>query len=63
MVILPGRADAASFNDDSSPDTRQTAGQKVSVNAQVIPENSLAWYYQILQLCPFIKGELKSADV
>jgi hypothetical protein len=63
MVILPGGVNAASFNDDSSPDTRQTAGQKVSVNAQVIPENSLGWYYKILQLCPSVQGELKSADV
>jgi hypothetical protein len=62
-IIQPGDSDTASFNDDSSPDTRQTAGQKLSVNAQVAPESQLDWYYQVLQLCESIPGELKSADV
>ena len=61
MVILPGDPDAASFNDDRSPDTRQTLGQKIPVNVQVVPGNSLDWYYRILQSCTSITGELKSA--
>jgi len=62
-VIKPGDADAVSFNDDSSPDTRQTAREKVVINAQVFPGTSLDWYYRVLQLCASIPGELKSADV
>lgn len=62
-IIQPGDQDSASFNDDSSPDTRLTSAQKLSVNAQVLPESSLDWYYQILQLCESIPGEVKSADV
>lgn len=63
QIIQPGDAEAASFNDDSSPDARLTAGLKVSVNAQVLPESSLDWYYRVLQLCGSIQGELKSAEV
>ncbi len=63
MIIPPGDSNAASFNDDSSPDSRLTSNTRVSVNAQVIPESSLDWYYRILQLCPSVSGELKSADV
>jgi hypothetical protein len=62
-IIQPGEAEAASFNDDSSPDARLTAGLKVSINAQVIPESSLDWYFRVLQLCGSIRGELKSAEV
>jgi hypothetical protein len=63
MIINPGHSDAASFNDDSSPDTRLTSGQKLAINAQVVPEGSLDWYFKILQLCESVPGELKSADV
>ena len=52
-----------SFNDDSSPHTQATAGLKVSVNAQVLPENSLDWYYRILLLCQNATGEVKSTEV
>jgi hypothetical protein len=62
-VIQPGDPRAASFNDDSSPDTRLTSGQKISVNAQVVAEAPFDWYYRILQLCESIQGELKSAEV
>lgn len=62
-VIPPGNANARSFNDDSSPDSRLTADLKVSVNAQVLPGSSLDWYYRILQLCASVRGELKSAEV
>jgi hypothetical protein len=61
-IIQPG-PEAASFNDDSSPDTRLTSGQKLSVNAQVVPESALDWFYRVLQLCESIPGELKSANV
>ncbi|SRR6266566_258413 len=63
MIIRPGDSDAVSFNDDSSPDTRLTSGQKLAVNAQVVPGGSLDWYFRILQLCESVSGELKSAEV
>lgn len=63
MILSPGDSEAVSFNDDSSPDTRLTAGQKVSVNAQVLPGNSLDWYFRIFRLCASTQGELKSAAV
>lgn len=63
MILLPGDADARSFNDDSSPDTRVTSNLKVSVDAQVIPGSSLAWYYDLLLTCGPSTGELKSSVV
>jgi hypothetical protein len=63
MILLPGDADARSFNDDSSPDTRLTSNLKVSVDAQVIPGSSLAWYYDLLSACGPTSGELKSSVV
>jgi hypothetical protein len=63
MILLPGDADARSFNDDSSPDTRVTSNLKVSVDAQVIPGSSLAWYYDLLLTCGPSSGELKSSVV
>lgn len=62
-IIQPGDPDVVSFNDDSSPDSRLTSKSKISVNAQVIPEQSPDWFYRVLQLCESIPGELKSADV
>ncbi len=63
MIIQRGNSDAASFNDDSSPDTRLTSGQKLSVNAQVAREGSLDWYFLISQSYATMTGELKSAQV
>ena len=63
MILLPGDPDARSFNDDSSPDTRVTSNLKVSVDAQVIPGSSLAWYYDLLLTCGQSTGELKSSVV
>lgn len=63
QIIPPGDSDASSFNDDSSPDSRLTSNTKVSVNAQVMPGSSFDWYYRILQLCPSVSGELKSAEI
>ena len=63
MILLPGDAEARSFNDDSSPDTRVTSNLKVSVDAQVIPGSSLAWYYDLLLMCGPSSGELKSSIV
>jgi hypothetical protein len=63
MIISPGDFDAVSFNDDTSPDSRRTDGQRLSINAQVMPGNSLDWYFRILQACESIRGELKSNDV
>src|SRR5260370_4551554 len=63
MILLPGDAEARSFNDDSSPDSRVTCNLKVSVDAQVIPGSSLAWYYDLLLMCGPSSGELKSSIV
>jgi hypothetical protein len=63
MLIGAGHPDAVSFNDVGSPDGRQTAGLKVHINAQVVRVGKLNWYYKLLQLCPDIPGELKSAVV
>jgi hypothetical protein len=63
MILLPGDAEARSFNDDSSPDTRVTSNLKVSVDAQVIPGSSLAWYYDLLLASGPSSGELKSSVV
>lgn len=63
LIIPPGDSKAISFNDDSSPHTHSTSGLKVSVDAQVLPENSLDWYYRILLACQNVTGELKSTEV
>jgi hypothetical protein len=63
MIILPGDTEAFSFNDDSSPDTRKTSGLKVSIDAQVIREHSLDWYFQLIALFIDVPGELKSEAV
>ncbi len=63
MLIGAGHPDAVSFNDVGSPDGRQTSGLKVHINAQVVRVEELNWYYKLLQLCPDIPGELKSAVV
>jgi len=63
MLIGSGHSDAVSFNDVGSPDGRLTSGLKVHINAQVVRTEDLNWYYKLLQLCPDIPGELKSAVV
>lgn len=60
MLIFPGDDDAISFNDDGSPDTRQTGSTKVHVNAQVDRSRSLDWYHKLISFFPDIPGELKS---
>lgn len=60
LIIQPGDPDAVSFNDDSSPDTRKTSGLKLSIDAQVLPGESLDWFYRLLQLCESVPNELKS---
>jgi hypothetical protein len=67
-IITPGDSEAVSFNDDTAPDTRLTDNQRLSFDAQVMPGNSLDWYYQMLQLFePISRGlpleELKSKAV
>ncbi len=63
QVILARPSEAASFNDDSSPDTRITGRSRVCVDAQVIPENPLDWYYRLLSFCPDLPAELKSTSL
>ena len=63
MLIGAGHPDAVSFNDVGSPDGRLTSGLKIHINAQVVRVEDLNWYYKLLQLCPDIPGELKSAVV
>jgi hypothetical protein len=62
-IIQPGDANAVSFNDDTSPNSLLTSKQKVSVDAQVLPEHSNDWFYRVLQLCESVSGELKSPEV
>lgn len=64
-VVLIGSAaeDLASIIDESSPDTRQTGRCKVPIYAQVIRENSLDWFFDLLALHPDVPSELKSARV
>jgi len=63
MIILPGDADAISFNDDTSVDGRLSRGPKIAVNAQVMRESDLDWYFRLLLLCPNMPGELKTSSV
>jgi len=67
-IITSGDSEAASFNDDTAPDTRLTDNQRISFDAQVIPGHPLDWYYQALQLFePLSRGlpleEVKSKAV
>ncbi len=61
-LLLPGDSESASFNDETSPNSRVTSGQKVSIEGQVIPGSPLDWYYRILQSCQSVVGEVKSAE-
>lgn len=61
-LIWAGHGDAVSFSDDTSLDSRHT-GAKVYVNAQVIREKSLDWFYRLLALFVDVRGELKSNRV
>jgi len=63
MIILPGDADALSFNDDTSVDGRLSHGPKIAVNAQVMQESDLDWYFRLLLLCPNMPGEIKTSSV
>ncbi len=63
QIILAGGSEAASFNDDTSPDTRMTARSRVCIDAQVIPEKPLDWYYRLLSFCPDLPAELKSTSL
>jgi hypothetical protein len=60
MIIGFDKSQAVSFNDDTSPDTRATARQRVSINAQVIRERSLHWFEHLRGCCPDVSGEIKS---
>lgn len=60
---MPGQGSAISFTDDTSPDTRRTRKRHVSIHATVIKEKRHDWYYEILELFPGFKDELKSTQV
>src|SRR5713226_9168957 len=63
MIIQCGDADAVSFNDDSSPHASLTSGFKVAVDAQVIRDRHLDWFFRLLKFGVGIPGELKSSGV
>ena len=63
MILYGGPADAISFTDDTSLDTRKTAGSKVSIHCQVLRERPLDWHYSLRWRAPHNPGELKSGDV
>jgi hypothetical protein len=62
-LIRHGPSEPASYNDDSSPDTRKVSGEKIPIEGQVIPGESLDWYHCLLQLCPSWQGELEAPIV
>jgi hypothetical protein len=63
VIILPGYDDVVSFNDDTSVDGRVCPGPKNAINAQVIREGGLDWFFRLLLLCPDISGEVKTSEV
>jgi hypothetical protein len=63
VIIFDGDGDALSFNDEGSPDSRQTGRTKVHINAQVNRSLSLDWFYRLLAFFPDIKTELKSGII
>src|SRR5690242_10153026 len=63
MIIFPRDPDAISFNDDTSLDGRLSRGPKVAVNAQVMRESDLDWFFRLLVLCPNMPGEIKTESV
>src|SRR5436190_12509079 len=63
MILCDGPPEAISFTDDTSLDTRQTAGSKVSIHCQVLREHPLDWYYSLRWLSPNTPAELKSGDM
>lgn len=63
MIIFDGNGEAISFNDEGSPDTRQTNHTKVCVNGQVDRGTSLDWFHKLLAFFPDIPGELKSSVI
>jgi hypothetical protein len=63
VIIFDGDGDAISFNDEGSPDSRQTGRTKVHINAQVNRSLSLDWFYRLLAFFPDIRTELKSGII
>lgn len=63
MLIEAGPPGVASFTDDSSPDSRKTGGTKVSIHAQVLRDEPLEWYFQLISFYPDVPGELKSTRI
>lgn len=62
MILKSGSHNAASFTDETSPDTRTTRRRNVSIHATVIPDKRHDWYYEFLRLFPNIHEELKSSQ-
>jgi|SRR5579871_212472 len=63
MITTAGPADAVSFTDDTSLDTRKTGRSKVSIHCQAERERPLDWYYSLLRRAPTKSGEVKSKDI
>lgn len=63
MFIQAGPAEAVSFTDDTSPNLQAVKKRNVSISAKVRRDTPLDWYYDLINLCRNIKGELKSTDV
>ena len=68
MVALPGslrgRPDQpARFSDETSPDSRQTGGQKVPVYATVARDTPIGWYHDLVAYFPDASGEVKSSRI
>ncbi len=63
MIIQPGPSEAASFTDDTSPNLQSAKKRNVSIGAKVRRETPLDWFYDLINLCRNVTGELKSTDV
>lgn len=62
---MVGRYEYASFTDETSLHSRETARRKVYVHAQVLPEPSLEWFYELRKRClaDDPAGETKSTAI
>lgn len=64
MLTVPGVWGAASYTDDTSPDTSKTKKRNVSIHAQVMPERPLDWFYELVRRYPDIFQEkIKSKPI
>jgi hypothetical protein len=63
VIIFDGDGEAISFNDEGSPDSRETGRTKVHINAQVNRSLSLDWFYRLIAFFPDIRTELKSGII